>query len=160
MADLKWPVNLRGPLVESYSREEIVGFRESSVAAGPSYVEPFTEDAPIFHNVTYQFHEGDARRFQLWLKENRVRFLSPVFDGPIVNEERLTSIAECRFTADGYPQLTGKTSGGVYTYSARLITRQIDSIDIDYAEQVESIWHVSDGYIGLGGNKLDEGLNL
>lgn len=160
MATLKWPDNLPGPQIETYSREEIVGFNESFVAAGPSFVEPFTEDAPIFHNVTYQFKEGDARRFQLWLKQNKVRFVSPEFDGPIVNEEQLTSIAECRYTADGYPQLTGKVIGGVYTYSARMITRQIDSIDIDYPTEIEAIWSVSDGDIDAGANKLDEGLNL
>jgi len=159
MTTISWPEKLRGPLVAGYSREEAVGFRESPVAAGPSFVEPFTDDAPTFHNVTYQFKEGDARRFQLWLKQNKFRFLSPWFNGPIINEERRESTVECRFTADGYPQLQGKTIGGIYTYAARLLTRNVQSTDLDYATEVDAMWATNCGDIDLGSSLLDEGLN-
>lgn len=159
MANLKWPEKLRGPMVSGYSREEVVGFRESELASGPSFIEPFSEDTPQFHNVTYQLKEGDARRFQLWLRENKVKFLSPWFDGPIITEDRSIELQTCRFTASGYPQLQGKSTGGIYTYSAQLITREIVNGDDAYAEAVNTSWFVFCGDINNGISLLDEGLN-
>lgn len=159
MADISWVDGLRGPLVSSFSREETVGFREAPLASGPPFVVPFSEDTPQFHNVTYQFKEGDARRFQLWLRENKFKYLSPWFDGPLITEDGSIETQECRFTADGYPQLTGKSVGGLYTYSAQLITREIINNDDDYAESVDAMWGVNNGDIDLGSSIIDEGLN-
>ena len=159
MADLKWPEKLRGPMASGYSREEVVGFRESPLASGPAFIEPFSEDTPQFHNVTYQLKEGDARRFQMWLRENKFKFLSPWFDGPIITEDRSIEFQTCRFTARGYPQLQGKSVGGIYTYSAQLMTREIVNGDDEYAESVKAMWFVSCGDINNGISVLDEGLN-
>jgi len=160
MAIVKWPTDLRGPLVAGFSREEIIGFRENDLASGPAVIEPFSEDTPQFHNVTYQFKNGDARRFQLWLRENKVKFLSPFFDGPLITEDSSILTQECRFTSDGYPQLTGKSVGGIWTYSARLITREIVNGDDEYAEELDAIWGVNCGDINLGNSLLDEGMIL
>ena len=159
MAAIQWPVNLRGPLISGYSREEVVGFRENNLAAGPAFVEPFSEDTPQFHNITYIFKSGDARIFQLWLRDNKVKFLSPFFDGPLLTEDRSILLQECRYTSDGYPQLTGVSIGGVHTYSARLITRELVNGDDAYATELEALWGVNNGDINLGGSLLDEGLN-
>lgn len=159
MAVIQWPEKLRGPLVAGFSREEVVGFLENDLASGPAFITPFSEDTPQFHSLTYQFKQGDARRFQMWLREHKFKFLSPFFDGPIISEDNSVQLQECRFTADGYPQLTGKTTGGLFTYSARVITREIVNIDDDYAESVKSLWYVFCGDINNGASKLDEGLN-
>ena len=158
MATISWPANLRGPLISSYSREEVVGFRENNVAAGPAFIEIFSEDTPQFHNVTYQFKSGDARLFQVWLRENKVKSHSPFFDGPIVTEDQSVETQECRFTADGYPQLQSKSIGGIYTYSARLLTREIVNNDDAYAETLETIHGLSCGNIDYGASQLDLGL--
>jgi|GEM_PF-2415072 len=159
MAVIQWPANLRGPLVSGYSRQEVVGFRENDLAAGPAFVEPFSEDTPQFHDVTYMFKSGDARRFQLWLRENKIKSHSPFFDGPLITEDRSIALQECRYTSDGYPQLTGKSVGGMFTYSARVITREIVNGDDAYTTELEALWGVNCGDIDLGGSLLDEGLN-
>jgi hypothetical protein len=159
MAEIQWPAGLRGPTIAGYSREEIPGFREHNLAAGPAFVEPFSEDTPQFHNLTYQFKSGDARRFQRWLRENKIKFLSPFFDGPILSEDRSVELQECRYTSDGYPQLQSVSIGGIHTYSARVITREIVNGDDAYATELDALWGVNCGDINLGGSLLDEGLN-
>jgi hypothetical protein len=159
MAAIVWPDGLRGPLVSGYSREEIVGFRENDLASGPAFVEVFSEDTPQFHNITYQFKNGDARRFQLWLRENKIKSYSPWFDGPLITEDRSVLAQECRYTSDGYPQLQSKTNNGIHTYTARIITREIINNDDAYATELEALWGVNCGDIDLGGSLLDEGLN-
>jgi len=159
MAEIKWPTGLRGPLVSGYSREEVVGFRESELASGPSFVVPFSDDTPQFHNVTYTFKEGDARRFQLWLRANKFKVFSPWFDGPCITEDRSAETQECRFTASGYPQLNSKTIGGIYLYSAQFMTRVIVNNDDANATELEAIWGVNCGDINLGASLLDEGLS-
>ena len=158
MADIKWPENLRGPLVSGFSRQEVVGFRENDLASGPAFVEPFSEDTPQFHDITYQLKSGDARRFQLWLRQNKFKFLSPWFDGPLITEDNSIDVQECRFTADGYPQLQSKTVGGLFIYSARILTREIVNRDDLYAESVSAMWYVFCGDINNGSSVLDEGL--
>lgn len=158
MADIQWPTDLRGPLVSGYNREEVAGFRENNLAAGPAFVEPFSEDTPQFHNITYQFKNGDARRFQLWLRENKVKYLSPWFDGPLITEDRSIALQECRFTSDGYPQLQSKSNGGIWTYSARIITREIVNGDDAYATELEALWGVNCSDIDLGASLLDQGM--
>lgn len=159
MADLKWPTNLPGLQVSGFSREEVVGFRENPLASGPAFVEPFSEDTPQFHTITYLFKNGDARRFQLWLRQNKVKFMSPWFDCPLITEDGSVETQECRFTADGYPQLQGKSVGGMWTYSARVISREIVNNDDQYATEVDAIWGVNCGDINLGASLLDEGVN-
>lgn len=160
MSDIKWPDGLPGPLVESYARDEVIGFRESQVAAGPSYVEPYSDDTPIFHTVTYQFKAGDARRFQLWLRQHKFKFLSPVFDGPIVNEDNKVKFVECRYTADGYPQLLSQSLSGICVYQARMITRKIENLDDELPDIFETMWGVDNGNVDADISLLDEGLNL
>lgn len=159
MANITWPEKLRGPLVSGYSREEVAGFRENPLASGPAWVEPFSEDTPSFHNIQYLMRAGDARRFQIWLREHKMKTYAPWFDGPLITEDNSIDVQECRYTADGYPQLTGKTIGGLFTYSARIITRSIVNRDDLYAEAVSTMWFVSCGDINLGTSLLDEGLN-
>jgi len=159
MAVIQWPANLRGPLVAGYSREEVVGFRENNLAAGPAFVEVFSEDTPQFHNFTYQFKSGDARRFKLWLREHKMRAYAPWFDGPLITEDRSIELQECRYTSDGYPQFQGRTVGGIHTYTARVITREIVNGDDAYATELEAIWGVNCGDIDLGGSLFDEGMN-
>jgi hypothetical protein len=160
MAVIQWPTGLRGPLVSGFSREEVVGFRDNPLASGPDWGEPFSDDTPQFHNVSYQFKNGDARRFELWLRENKFKFLSPFFDGPLITEDSSILTQECRFTSDGYPQLQSKSVGGIWTYSARLLTREIVDSDDAYATELESMWGVNCGDINLGNSLLDEGLIL
>jgi len=159
MSTISWPEKLRGPLVSTYSREEVVGFRENPLAAGPSVIEPFSEDTPQFHNITYQMKQGDARRFQMWLREHKFKTYSPWFNGPIITEDNGQSVQECRYTSSGYPQLTGKSIGGLFSYSAQIITRQLTNGDDAYAESVSTMWFVNNGDINLGISLLDEGLN-
>lgn len=158
MADIKWPDGLRGPLVSSYSRNEVVGFLESELTSGPSFVTPITDDNPSFHSVTYQLKSGDARRFQQWLRVNRMKTRAPWFDGPLITEDASVEYQECRFTSDGYPQLTGKTIGGIYTYKATLLTREIVTNDEGYETELDALWGVNCGDIDLGASLLDEGL--
>lgn len=159
MGDIVWPTGLRGPLVSNYSRNELVGFLESELTSGPSFVTPVTDDNPVFHNVTYQFKSGDARRFQQFLRVNKFKVLSPWFDGPIIGEDNSVEYQECRFTASGYPQLSSKTIGGIYTYNATILTREIVTNDEDYPTELDALWGVNNGDIDLGASLLDEGLN-
>lgn len=159
MADINWPTGLRGPLVANYSRNEIVGFLEPELTSGPSFVTPITDDNPQFHNVTYQFKSGDARRFQQWLRVNRFKTLSPWFNGPLITEDSSVETQECRFIADGYPQLSAKTIGGIYTYNATILTREIVTNDELYETELDALWGVNCGDIDLGASLLDEGLS-
>jgi len=159
MAVIQWPDKLRGPLVAGFSREEVVGFRENELASGPAFIEPFSEDTPSFHNITYLFNNGDARRFQIWLREHKFKFLSPFFDGPLITEDDSVDTQECRYTADGYPQFTGKTVGGLYSYSARVLTRSIVNNDDAYAESVSTLWYVFCTDTNNGASLLDQGMN-
>lgn len=159
MASVKWPNGLRGPMVNTYNREEVIGFIESPLASGPSFITPISEDTPQFHNVTYQLREGDARIFQLWLKANKFKYLSPWFDGPLITEDRSVLTQECRFTASGYPQLQGKSVGGIYTYRAQIITREIVSNDDLYSESILAMWEIGNGNVNNASSKIDEGLN-
>ena len=159
MADLKWLDGLGGPQINGYSREEVVGFIENDLAAGPAFIEVFSDDTPQFHSVSYIFKRGDARRFEMWLRENKVKSRSPWFDGPIPTPDNTVETQECRFTADGYPQLTGQSSGGTFTYSAKLLTRSIVNNDDDYATEVDAMWGTNNGDINLGSSLLDEGLD-
>ena len=158
MAEVKWPDGLRGPTVAGFSREEVVGFRENDLASGPAFVEPFSDDTPQFHNITYQFKNGDARRFQLWLRDNKIKSRSPFFDGPLITEDKSIETQECRFTSDGYPQLMGKSVGGIWSYSAKLITREIVNGDDEYAEELDAVWGTNCGDINKGNSLLDQGM--
>ena len=158
MADIKWPDGLRGPLVSNYSREEVVGFIESELTAGPAFITPLTDDNPSFHNVTYQLKQGDARRFQQWLRVNKIKTRSPWFDGPLITEDASVEYQECRFTAGGYPQLKSKSVGGIWTYSATLLTREIVTNDEGYETELDSLWGAGNGDIDLSASLLDEGL--
>ena len=158
MADIKWPDDLPGPQISTYSMEEAAGFTESQLNAGPAFITPITEDMPQFHNVTYIFKRGHARKFEQFLRENKIRFLSPWFDGPIIRPNRNDTIQECRYTQDGVPQLTG-VSGNLFTYSARLITRSLVLDDMDYETEMDASWSVNFGNIDPFNAALDEGLN-
>lgn len=160
MALIKWPVGLSGPMVAGFGREEVVGFRENDLASGPAFIEAFSEDTPQFHTVTYIFKNGDARIFQLWLRENKIKFMSPFFDGPLITEDRSIELQECRFTSDGYPQLVSKSVGGLWTYKAKLLTRSIVNGDDAYAEEIKTMWELNNGNINLGNSLLDEGVNF
>lgn len=159
MATIKWPAGLRGPLVSNFSRSETVGYIDAELSSGPSFVVPISDDNPSFHSVSYIFKSGDARIFQQWLRTNNFKIFSPWFDGPLVTEDQSVETQECRFTADGYPQLTGKTVGGLYTYSATILTREIVTNDDLYPTELEALWGVGCGDIDLSASLLDEGLN-
>lgn len=160
MASIQYPDNLRGPLVSEYSRDEVVGFVEENVAAGPSFVTPISEDTPQFHTLTYRFKRGDARRFESWLKQNQMKFKSPWFNGPIIHPDFAAQEAqECRYLSDGYPQLTGVSVGGLFTYTARVITRSIVTQDDDYPTELDALHGVNCGNINSGANDLDIGFN-
>lgn len=158
MADIQWPDGLRGPLVANFSRNEQTGFLESELTSGPSFVTLISDDNPSFHSVTYQFKQGDARRFQQWLRANKIKTQSPWFDGPLVTEDRSVETQECRFISGGYPQLASKAVGGIFTYNATILTREIVTNDEDYETELDSLWGVNNGDIDLGASLLDEGL--
>lgn len=128
MADISWPTGLRPAIRASKSRDEVVGFRESPVTSGPSFIEPFSDDTPIFYNVQFIFTKGGARAFQSWLRLHRMKTLAPFFDFPLVIEDPNVATQEARFLLDGYPQLTAET-GGTFTYSAQMLIRKIISED-------------------------------
>ena len=128
MADINWPVGLRPSIKASKSREEVVGFRESPVTSGPSFIEPFSEDTPVFYNVEFIFNKNESRAFQSWLRVNRMKTNAPFFDFPILIEDPNTSTQEARFTLNGYPQLRSETNA-IFTYSARILIRKIIAAD-------------------------------
>jgi hypothetical protein len=160
MADIKWPTKLRGFLISNYSREETVGFREGDLTSGPSFVEPFSDDTPYFHNVTLQLRQSDARVFQAWLKAYQFKLLSPEFAAPLLNEDGETITQDCRFTSDGYPQLQSVTVGGVYTYNAKLIAREHITIDDGYEQAILTMYQIGDGDIDWASSVLDQAVNL
>ena len=160
MADITWPDGLHGPLISNFSREETVGFIESELASGPSFITPLSDDTPSFHSMTFQFKRGDARRFQQFLRVNSMKLYSPWFNMPLVTEDRSIEYQEARFTASGYPQLASVTSGGIHTYNAQVITRSIETTDEDYPTELDAIWGVNCGNVNLGNSLLDEGLNF
>ncbi len=131
-ATITWPENLRPALRASKSRQETVGFRESPVTSGPSFVEPLSEDNPEFYDVSFIFTPQEARVFQAWLRVHRMKTLAPFFMFPIVIEDPNVDNQEARFTVDGYPQLTSNNS--LFTYSARLLIRNVESLDLENDE--------------------------
>ena len=160
MIDISWPEGLRGPLVSTFSQSEMPGFIESPLATGPAFVEPISEDVPTIMNLTYQFKTGDARRFGIWLRDNAIRFKSPWFKGPIVHPDFDARKEQlCRYTVSGYPQLSGVTAGGIYTYSAQVIIRQVETQDIEYSEETKAAWEVNCGDVNRFNQDLDCGFN-
>lgn len=133
MATINWPAGLRPSLKSSKSRDEVVGFRESPVTSGPSFVEPFSEDTPVFYNVGFTFTKDEARAFQSWLRINRIKTMSPFFNFPLVIEDPNVENQEARFTLEGFPQLTGET-GFTFTYSAQLLIRNLTVEDEEHDE--------------------------
>lgn len=128
MATINWPTGLRPSIKASKSRDEVVGFRESPVTSGPSFIEPFSEDTPVFYNVEFIFTKNEARAFQSWLRVNRMKTNAPFFNFPILIEDPNVDTQEARFTLDGYPQLRSETNA-IFTYSARILIRKIVSED-------------------------------
>ncbi len=133
MANISWPNGLRPAIKASKSRDEVEGFRESPVTSGPSFIEPFSDDTPVFYSVQFILTKGEARAFQSWLRLNRIKTLSPFFDFPLVIEDPNVATQEARFILGGYPQLTGDT-GSTFTYSAQMLIRKIVSEDEPFDE--------------------------
>ena len=156
--ELTWPDGLPSPLLGNYSRDEVEGFSESELSAGPSFVVPITDDTPTFHGVSYTMKTGDARRFQQFLRVNKFKTKSPWFNGPLPSNDGSTKMQECRFISGGYPQLSGTTSGGVCTYNATIMTREIVTDDEGYETELDAYWGVGNGDIDLSISLLDEGL--
>jgi hypothetical protein len=128
VADINWPTGLRPSIKASKSRDEIVGFRESPVTSGPSLIEPFSDDTPVFYSVQFIFTKDEARAFQSWLRINRIKTNSPFFNFPLLIEDPNVDTQEARFTLDGYPQLVSETNS-IFTYSGRILIRKIISED-------------------------------
>lgn len=130
MAAIDWPKGLRPALKASKSRNEIVGFRESPVTSGPSFIEPFSDDTPVFYNVQFTFTKDEARAFQSWLRIHRMKTNAPFFNFPMLIEDPNVLTQEARFTLSGYPQLNSETTY-TYTYSAEILIRKIVTEDDD-----------------------------
>ena len=116
-----WPEMLKSCVTNSKSRNEEVGFKFSPLNAGPPFLQVFSDDLPTFWDIQFKFRQDEARIFQMWLHQNKVRTKSPWFDFPIKIEEGLTT-QNVRFTR--YPQATGQ-DGDVYTYSAQIMAREV-----------------------------------
>lgn len=128
---IDWPMGLKPSIRATKSREETVGFREAPVTSGPSFIEPFSNDTPVFYDVQFIFEKGGARAFQSWLRINRMITNAPFFNFPIVIEDPNVETQQARFTLEGYPQLIGET-GYTFTYAATLLIRNIVTEDEDY----------------------------
>lgn len=155
---IDWPSGLRPSVKASKDREETVGFRESPVTSGPSFIEPFSEDTPVFYNVQFVFTKGEARAFQSWLRAHRMKTRAPFFNFPLVIEDPNTENQQARFTLGGYPQLTGDTNA-TFTYSARILIRTLETDDEEHDEFIlklgESTGFIQDAFL----SDLDKVLN-
>ncbi len=133
MATINWPTGLRPSLKASKSRDEVIGFRESPPSVGPSFVEPFSDDTPVFYDISLTFSKSEARAFQSWLRLHKMKTNAPFFNFPLVIEDPNVANQEARFLLDGYPQLTGETNY-TFSYSARILIRKIVTQDEAYDE--------------------------
>lgn len=131
MATIDWPTGLRPALKASKSRDEVVGFRESPVTVGPSFIEPFSDDTPVFYDIEFFFTKDEARAFQSWLRIHRIKTNSPFFNFPLAIEDPNVDTQEARFILDGYPQLKSE-SNYTFSYSARILIRNIVTEDEDH----------------------------
>lgn len=128
MATIAWPNGLRPSLKASKSRNEVVGFRESPVTSGPSFIEPFSDDTPVFYDINFTFTKDEARAFQSWLRIHRMKTNAPFFTFPLLIEDPNVDGQEARFTRDGYPQLRTETNFS-FSYSAKILIRKIVTED-------------------------------
>ncbi len=133
MATIDWPKGLRPSIKSAKSRSEVVGFRESPVTVGPSFIEPFSDDTPVFYDIQFIFTKDEARAFQSWLRIHRMKTNAPYFNFPLVIEDPNVKAQEARFILDGYPQLTSETNY-TFSYSARILVRKIITEDEDNDE--------------------------
>lgn len=151
MATITWPAGLRPALKATKSRNEIVGFRESPVTSGPSFIEPFSDDTPVFYSVSFTFTKGEARAFQSWLRINKVKTNSPFFTFPLLVEDPNVESQEARFTLNGYPQLNSETNS-MFSYSAEILIRKIiteDELHDDFIlELSESTGYTANQWLG------------
>ena len=158
MADIDWPKGLRPSLKATKSRNEVVGFRESPVTSGPSFIEPFSEDTPVFYNVEFLFTKSEARAFQSWLRINRMKTNAPFFNFPLTIEDPNVDGQEARFTLDGYPQLRNETNFS-FGYSARILIRKIITEDEEHDDFIlqlsEATGYMADSWM----SDLDRVLN-
>lgn len=143
MATVSWPSGLKTCITEAKQRREVVGFLESPVSSGPSYVELFSDDTPTTWDITFVFNRSQAMAFQAWLRQYEIKTTAPFFDSfPIQIEEGLYE-QEFRFTSDGYPQCTGQ-SGNVFTYTATVLARAISNPYDGLEEYVLELSQISD----------------
>jgi hypothetical protein len=123
MATVNWPTSLRNAIQQGKSRSIGSAFRQADPAAGPPFVERFTDDEPVFYDFQLRFNRIEALVFFSWFRDplNADKGLAE-FNFPF--EAEWGDVEEdARFTSDGVPQLVSQV-GGISTYSARVVIRE------------------------------------
>lgn len=145
-------------LTASKSRQTAASFRMNNPFSGTPYVEPLTDDTPSIYDCQFRFTARQKSAFWQW-------FVDPAYCDKGRNAFNLNidveggyAEQECQFMADGTPQLTSE-QGGVYTYSARIIVRQLNDPDNGYAEELLTMGELTDGNIDAGLIALDIAVN-
>lgn len=158
MADIQWPAGLRNSIVAAKRVDRPGGFREVSVAAGPAFVEPFSDDTPTFFDVTFRFTRTEARVFDAWIFLHKHNTEAPFFDFPIVIPDSQNPEQEARFV--GRPPQRVAQAQQTYTYQGRILVRQIASIDESNAAAVIQFGEVFN-YVDIdeSGKLLDTAIN-
>ena len=103
MASIDWPAGLRNAIQSAKRVDRPGGFREVSVASGPAFVEPFSDDTPTFFDITLRFTRAEAATFEAWLIQHRHNTLAPFFNFPIDIPNSTSPTQEVRFV-DRPPQ--------------------------------------------------------
>lgn len=122
---LDWPDQLSSCVTASKSRSQPEGYVFNNVNSGAPWAQIVTDTLPTFWDVTFVFSRDDARLFTIWLHKNEFRYGFKWFDFPVQLEQGLTT-QEVGFLS--YPQNSSQ-NGGVFTYTAKLIARDVITED-------------------------------
>jgi hypothetical protein len=127
MADLDFPLQLRGELRASKRVSQVPSFRASDPSAGPFYVEPLTDDTPVTYDVEFKYTAGEAISFEAWVNspmycdKGRNPFNMPIeLPGGVF-------VQEAQFLPDGVPSRPVSQQGRIFTYRATMIVRKLNN---------------------------------
>lgn len=159
MATVDFPSFLRPMIKASKSREQAAAFRQSNPFSGEPYIESLTDDTPVIYDCQFKFGGRDKSVFWQWFNDpdycDKGR---AAFNMPISVEGGDMVMQECRFLANGTPQLISEDAG-VFTYSARIIVRQLQDPDNGYAAELIALGELG-GDIEQTLYLLDLGINI
>lgn len=159
MADIDYPLNLRGPLVGK-SKNQTAVVRQTQPLSGPAYTQKLSTDAPVTYNLSFLFTSpSEALLFRAWVTSNQINRGKP-FNCQITHEGSQSggkTTQEVKFIADGPDLLSNTYIGtGKFRYEGTFQCRKEVTGLEDFYELIEE----GGLYLLEGREILDESINI